>query len=186
MRKRLDTLFSALMLAAAIAVILAGAWCLSHSIARTKAEMEPIQVAQVHIELPPSRPVPESLPEPVPTPYDPAVPLSPELQAALRKACGEAGVPISLALGLIEVESSFQEDADNGLCYGLCQLNLKYFPDKLSPTDNIRYGIRHLGGLLEQYGDTAAALTAYNAGHDTGSRSYAGAVLEAAERWAAR
>lgn len=68
-------------------------------------------------------------------------------------------------------------------CYGLCQLNPRYFPDKLPPADNIRYGIRHLEGLLEQCGDAAAALTVYNAGYDTGYRGYANAVLAAAEKY---
>ena len=75
------------------------------------------------------------------------------------------------------------EDADNGQCYGLTQLNRDYFPDGLSAADNLREGIHYLGRLLEQHGDMGAALTAYNAGYDTGSRAYAGAVLRAAEWW---
>lgn len=111
------------------------------------------------------------------------VPLDRELQAVLREACEEHSVPIHLALGLIEVESRFDSEADNGLCYGLMQLNRRYYPDGLAPAENIRAGVAHLGKLLERYGDTAVALTAYNAGHDTGSRSYANAVLAAAEHW---
>ena len=184
MHKRFDNIFSALMLAAAVAVILVGSWVLRRSIERAGAEAPP-PVAEVHIGLPP--PAPELTPAPLPTPtpilYDPAVPLAPELQAVLREACAEHGVPFSLALGLIEVESRFQVDADNGVSYGLLQLNKKYFPDKLSPSDNIRAGIEYLGWILAQHGDTAAALTAYNCGHDTGARGYANAVLEAAGRW---
>lgn len=115
--------------------------------------------------------------------YRADVPLDRELQEVLREACGEHGVPIHLALGLIETESRFQAGADNGVCYGLCQLNRRYFPDFLAPEDNIRCGIAYLGELLNRYGDTAAALTAYNAGHDTGDRTYAGRVLAAAEDW---
>lgn len=33
------------------------------------------------------------------------------------------------------------------------------------------------------YNTAKAALTAYNAGHDTGKRSYANAVLAVAEKW---
>lgn len=117
--------------------------------------------------------------------YREDIPLSGALQAALREACEEHSVPVSLALGLIEVESRFDEMADNGLCYGLCQLNKRYYPDNLTPAENIQAGIAHLGGLLEQYEDTAAALTAYNAGHDTGNRAYARAVLDASEKWGA-
>lgn len=186
MRKRLDDLFSALMLLFGVAVVLAGMWCLSHSIDRTRAEMEPVPTAEVHIELP-RESVPAAMPPPPPPPpYDPAVPLSPELQAVLREACEEHNVPLSLALGVIQVESSFQVDAvsEKG-CYGLMQLNPKYFPDKLSPEDNLREGVAYLGRLLEEHGDTAAALTAYAVGYDAGGRTYAGAVLAAAEEWTA-
>jgi len=184
MRKRFDDVFAALVFAAAVAVALAGGWCLSHSIERAGAELPP-QVAEVHIELPPPgpEPTPEPLPTPTPVPCDPAVPLSPDLQLVLREACEESGVPIALALGLIEMESCFQAEADNGSCYGLLQLNRDYFPDKLSPEDNLQAGIGYLGQLLERYGDPAAALTSYNAGYDTGARGYANAVLAAAQRW---
>lgn len=39
-----------------------------------------------------------------------------------------------------------------------------------------------LGELLNRYGDIATALTAYNAGYDTGSGTYANAVLVAARK----
>lgn len=113
-----------------------------------------------------------------------SVPLSRELQTALWEACAANGVPLCLALGVMEVESAFRPEAVNGVCYGLMQLNERYFPANLSPADNIRAGVAYLGELLERYGgDTAKALTAYNAGHDTGSRTYANAVLAAAEKW---
>lgn len=117
-------------------------------------------------------------------PYDETIPLDRELQAVLREACEEHGVPVSLALGLIEEESRFQPEADNGLCYGLCQLNKRYYPDDFTPAENIQAGVGYLGELLNRYdGDTQAALTAFNAGHDTGDRRYAKAVLDASEKW---
>ena len=45
MRKRLDDLFALLMLAFGVAAVLAGGWCLAHSIDRARAEAEPIPVA---------------------------------------------------------------------------------------------------------------------------------------------
>lgn len=191
MRKRFDDIFSALMLAAAVAVVLAGYWVLSHSISRAGSGKEAIPVAEIHIEAPrlELEPASEPFPEPAPAPdqYDPAIPLAPDLQAALREACAEAEVPVALALGVIQVESNFQEDAVSPAgCYGLMQLNPRYFPDKLPPADNLRHGVRYLAELLARHEDTAAALTAYNAGHDTGARGYANAVLEAAEGWGGR
>ncbi|MDE6261575.1 MAG: hypothetical protein K2M42_12110 [Oscillospiraceae bacterium] len=57
MHKRLDDLLSALVLAAAVAVILAGYYCLSHSIVRA-GKIVPIPVAPVCIELPAPEPEP--------------------------------------------------------------------------------------------------------------------------------
>lgn len=118
-------------------------------------------------------------------PYNPAIPLARDLQKALREACEAHTVPVSLALGLIQVESSFDPEAVSpGGDYGLCQLNPRYFPSNLTPAENLQAGVGYLGKLLEQYdGDIGAALTAYNAGHDTGSRSYSNLILNAEKRW---
>lgn len=113
------------------------------------------------------------------------VPLSRELQEALRDACEENGVPINIALGLIEVESDFKPDSVSAEgCYGLMQLNVKYFPAGLTPSENIRAGVNHLGGLLKRHnGDVPAALRAYNLGWDDGDRRYAQAVMDASEKY---
>lgn len=133
---------------------------------------------------PPPTPFPElnSTAEPTPL-HNLSIPLSEDLQTILRCACAENGVELAIALGVIEVESCFDPMADNGQDYGLMQLNRKYFPDGLSPEENIVYGVRYLGYLIDCYGNVEAALTAYNIGHDNGTRWYANAVLEAAERW---
>lgn len=91
----------------------------------------------------------------------------------------------ALALGLIEEESGFDPEAVSARgAYGLCQLNPKYFPEGLSPAENIAAGVEWLGELLEVHGDPAAALRAYNLGYDDGDRLFSDAVLAAAERWA--
>ena len=112
--------------------------------------------------------------------------LSPELQKAVYAACNDTGIPISVALGLIEVESGFNPAAVNSQtgCYGLCQLHPKYFPSDLSPEENIATGIKHLANIYGNYdGNIEKALTVYNAGHDNGSRWYAKKVLQAAAKW---
>lgn len=94
-------------------------------------------------------------------------------------------VTVPLMLGLIECESSFRENAVSSIgCYGLCQLNPSSFPRGLSPVENVEVGVRYLRGLYDDCGDIEAALTAYNAGRDTGSRTYANKVLAKAEKWA--
>lgn len=192
MRKRLDAIFSALMLLAAIAVVVAGGWCLAHSIVRAKAEPIPAPALDpVHIMVPAPEPLPTptSTPPPVPEPtvtpfYSPTIPLSGDLQQVIYETCEEEGIPVSLVLSTIQWESGFDMEivSEKG-CYGLMQLNSKYFPLDLSPADNLRTGIAYMADLLERYGDTAAALTAYHAGYDTGSRLFAGVVLADAEWW---
>ena len=113
------------------------------------------------------------------------VPLSYELQDVLQTECERYGIDYCLVLGLIETESGFDPEADNGLCYGLMQLNRDYFPADLSPAENIRAGMAYLADLVEKYdGAVDKALVAYNRGHYAGEiTSYANAVLAAAERW---
>lgn len=110
------------------------------------------------------------------------VPLSYDLQDALHAICDEAGVEYALALGLIQHESGFDPEARNGVSYGLCQLNVRYFPADLSPEDNLAAGIGWLGELLERY-DPRTALDIYHSGHDTGDAGYPGVVMQYAEGW---
>lgn len=111
-------------------------------------------------------------------------PLTSEEVQALLDCCEAVSIDPSLALGLIYTESRFEPDAVSPSgCYGYCQLNPRYFPADLAPADNIWAGVNYLAELLGRYDDLEAALTAYNAGHDTGDRTYANAVLKAAEEW---
>jgi len=118
-------------------------------------------------------------------PYREDIPLSRELQAVLRESCEVNGVALCDALGLIEVESGFQVDAvSREGCFGLFQLNPKYYPSDLTPAENIQAGVAHLASQIKRYdGDISAALRAYNKGYDDGDRRYARAVLDASEKW---
>lgn len=118
-------------------------------------------------------------------PYREDIPLSRELQAVLRETCETNGVALCDALGLIEVESGFQVDAvSREGCFGLCQLNPKYYPSDLTPAENIQAGVAHLASQIKRYdGDIQAALRSYNRGYDDGDRVYARKVIEASEKW---
>ncbi len=112
------------------------------------------------------------------------VPLDAECRAALEEACGEYGIPICLALGVIHEESRFDPEAGNDISYGLMGLNKKYYPAYLTPAENIRAGVAHLAGQIKRYdGGIQAGLRAYNKGYDDGDRRYAKAVLDASEKW---
>lgn len=117
--------------------------------------------------------------------YRPDVPMPFEHQVALYEICEEACVDLSLALGLVQMESGFDPEAVSPTgCYGYCQLS-RYFPDGLSPEENLRTGIGWLGELLAKHGDAARALTVYHLGRDDGTRGYANAVLAYAAGWEA-
>lgn len=118
--------------------------------------------------------------------YRTDVPLSYELQDILHCMCDKYNVNYELALGLIQSESNFDEinDSETNICYGLMALNKRYFPKDLTPVENIEAGIKCFSEKIEKYnGDIEAALTAYNVGHDNGSRHYAKRALEFAKSW---
>lgn len=197
MKRRINDIFStAAMLLAALAVVLVGWQCLSWSV-RQAGELAQPDVGQapasppiyIDVEEEPDPPV-YALATPEPTSgipqyeFDPDIPLSPPLQEAFHQICAEHGLDEALVLGVIEVESGFDPYVESAMgCYGLMQLNRRYFPGDLSPADNLRAGAEYLAELLERYDTPGAALRAYNRGHDDGDRIFANAVLEAAERW---
>lgn len=114
------------------------------------------------------------------------IPLDKPLAETLVESCEALSVPLALALAVMEQESRFQADAVNkeSGCYGLFQLNPRYFPQNLTPAENIETGVAYLGELLETYGDEAHALTAYHYGPTEVTESwYSGQVLEKMETW---
>lgn len=156
-----------------------------------------------HVQMPVSAPavVPVEKPEAMPAPdtvkaprYIEAVPLSEEEQAALFAAADEFGVEYALMLGLIERETNFRNiPGDGGDSAGFCQIQSKWWgglmeeigaDDLTDPADNFRTACAIVANLIERYGSTRDALTAYNAGKP-GESQYSRAVLANAEKWAA-
>lgn len=103
--------------------------------------------------------------------YSKEIPLSFSLQGVMQQACFDYGVPYALALAVAECESSFNLEADNGICWGIMQINPCNYSRLrqlgIEPTDydgNIIAGVYMLSELLNKYGDTHKALMAYNCG----------------------
>lgn len=127
------------------------------------------------------------------------VPLPEYLQETLQRACEEYCVPYSLALAIVENESSFDLEADNGTCWGLMQINpinYEWLRELgIEPTEyegNIVAGVLMIGQLLDKYGDTHKALMAYNCGESGAARlweqgysssEYSRQVISLAEKW---
>lgn len=160
-------------------------------------ETEPTDVEDVNAELEIVEAEPKEL-----WCLDQTIPLDYDLQYHLAVVCAEYEVPVEIALGCIEAESSFCETAENGNCYGYMQINSINLSqlesigvtDLTDPYQNIRAGVYMLGDLYERYEDWDKALVCYNCG-ETGARenvfaygctstSYSRNVLELAEKWA--
>lgn len=92
-----------------------------------------------------------------------------------QKACVEYGEQYSISpellMAIIETESSGQSDAENGGCYGLMQISVKWHKDRmerLGVTDifdersNILVGADYLAELFEKYEDVGLVLGVYH------------------------
>lgn len=131
--------------------------------------------------------------------YTDEVPMSQGYQCTMQDACRRYGVDYALALGIAEVESHFDFEADSGYARGIMQINpINY--DMLrtvgiepeTKSGNIQAGVYMIGNLLDRYGDVHKALMAYNCG-ETGaselwaegyeSSQYSRDVLKAARKW---
>lgn len=132
-----------------------------------------------------------------------AVPLNHDTQAQVLGWCEEYGVPYSVALAVIEAESSFRPDAENGSCYGYMQINSinkSWLFQEIGVTNLkthsriLHSGIYMLGDLYSKYGDWHKALVCYNCG-ETGaynhyfsqgltSSGYSRHVMELEAKWA--
>ncbi len=102
--------------------------------------------------------------------------LSKELQEFTYNLCTELGVPYSLVLGVMEVESGFRTDAlrkgEDVEMVGLMQINSRYLPrhyerygvdNAYEPEDNITIGVNMLAESIRKNG-TVYALMEYNMG----------------------
>lgn len=99
------------------------------------------------------------------------IPLSDELQIYTQEVCKEYKVPFDLVIGVMFVESTFNQSARNGNCYGLMQVNdinteeLKNIGvyDLIDAKQNIKSGVYLLSKALRKY-DISEALIVYNWG----------------------
>ena len=100
--------------------------------------------------------------------------ISPELDKAVREVCEQYGLTPDIVYAVAWTESRFVADADNGLCYGLMQLNRQYadtfcdgaqIENIYDPASNIKAGCWWLSELLKwANGNENLALMAYNLG----------------------
>lgn len=116
------------------------------------------------------------------------IPLDHELQDVALATCEDYGVLPDVLFAVMEVESGYQLDAQNGECFGLMQIhsiNLPWLSEQIGttdlsdPTQNIKAGAYILGGYLERYSLTDS-LMAYNLGEGGAKAQWAQGIHETA------
>lgn len=112
---------------------------------------------------------------------------TPKQKDYIEETAESYSISPKLVKAIIEVESGGDANAvgDNGNSLGLMQIQLRYHAQRLKegeslldPKVNVRVGCEILSEIMDKYGTLDEALTVYNAGHDTGDRSYANRVYE--------
>lgn len=120
------------------------------------------------------------------------IPLSYELQAMLYGACIEFEIDYDLALAVVEQETDFRNIVgDDGASVGFMQIQDRWWGDLMEeigardltdPEDNFRTGCAILRQLLDRYGNTEDALSAYNTGRP-GETRYSREVMERMQKY---
>lgn len=112
-------------------------------------------------------------------------------QSIYEKYGKQYGISPKLLKAIAKVESGEQPDmvGDDGESVGLFQIQPKWHAQRLKegenlldPKVNVRIGCEILSEIMAKYDTLDEVLTVYNAGHDTGDRSYANRVYEEMEK----
>lgn len=95
-----------------------------------------------------------------------------EINNIAKEVCEDYdNVDPELVIAIIQKESEYIPDVENGGCVGLMQVSKKYHTgraeelgvdDFLDPTGNIMIGVDYLSELIEEYDDVYLALMLYN------------------------
>lgn len=112
---------------------------------------------------------------------------TPKQKDYIEETAESYGISPKLVKAIIEVESGGDQNAvgDDGNSLGLMQIQPRYHAQRLKegeslldPKVNVKVGCEILSELIAKYGTLDEVLTVYNAGCDTGDRSYANRVYE--------
>ena len=115
----------------------------------------------------------------------------PTLHEMIRVAAVTHDISPEIALGLVDVESTFKINAQKDGNYGLMQIRMATakamgfkgnLNDLMKPERNIEYGMRYLQYCYMKHGDVRLMLGCYNGSTSTKNR-YANLVLRASKKY---
>ena len=113
------------------------------------------------------------------------------LHEMIRVAAISHDVNPQIALGLIDVESTFKPTAQKDGNYGLMQIRMATakamgfkgsYNDLMLPENNLEYGMRYLHYCYMKHGEDHLALGCYN-GFISAKSKYSRRVLKASEKY---
>lgn len=107
----------------------------------------------------------------------------PKQKDYIEETAESYGISPKLVKAIIEVESGGDANAigDNGNSLGLMQIQPRYHAQRLKEGESLldpKVNGEILSEIMDKYSTLDEALTVYNAGCDTGDRSYANRVYE--------
>ena len=113
------------------------------------------------------------------------------LHEMIRAAAISHDIKPEIALGLVDVESTFKPNVEKDGNYGLMQIRIGTArsmgfrgsaSDLMKPENNLEYGLRYLSYCRDKHEDVTLMLGCYNGSVSTKNR-YAKRVLRAAEKY---
>jgi len=118
-------------------------------------------------------------------------PAQPSLHEMIRAAAVSHAISPEIALGLVDVESTFKPTASKDGNYGLMQIRVATaksmgfkgtLNDLMIPENNIEYGMRYLHYCYDKYEDVTLMLGCYN-GSTSSKNRYPKRVLKASKKY---
>jgi soluble lytic murein transglycosylase-like protein len=115
----------------------------------------------------------------------------PPLHEMIRAAAVSHDISPEIALGLIDVESTFKHTAAKDGNYGLMQIRVATakamgfkgnLNELMTPENNVEYGLRYLQYCQDKYHDVTLALGCYN-GSTSIKNHYAKRVIKASKKY---
>ena len=189
-KTKTDIVIDAIFIIALLIAIIVLAYGFTNGWGKVEAAYEPIEVTEATEYI--TEPTEVEIPTTEATEAKAAifdVPLDEVLQFHIISQAEAKGIDPAIVMAMCWKESTYNPNAigDNGDAYGLLQVQPKWHygrmqklgcTDLLDPYQNVVVAVDYLAEQIDRYGDVEKGLTAYNAGHYSGTvTNYAKVVM---------